>query len=60
MALWVPPVVDNRFQESGDLPIDELMPVGSEVIAIAGDLLGCKGTVLAPPPPQQQQNVSNH
>lgn len=57
MALWVPPVVDNRFQESGDLPVDELMPVGSEVIAIAGDLLGCKGTVLAP---QQQQNVSNH
>ncbi len=55
MALWIPPVVDTRFQETGELPAEDLMPVGSEVIAIAGDLLGCKGTVLAP---QKQQNVS--
>lgn len=46
MALWVPPVVDERFRESAELTAEELMPVGSEVIAISGDLLGCKGTVI--------------
>jgi len=48
MVLWVPPVMDERFKENDELTIEELMPVGSEVVAVAGDLLGCKGVVVGP------------
>ena len=46
MALWTPPVLDSRFLESDGMPVSELMPIGSEVIAMAGDLHGCKGVVV--------------
>lgn len=48
MALWIPPVIDTRFQETGELSVQELMPYGSEVIALAGQLIGCKGKVVGP------------
>ena len=48
LSLWTPPVIDTRFQESGEIPVEVLMPFGSEVLAIAGRLLGCKGKVIGP------------
>jgi len=48
MVLWVPPVIDERFKENDELSIEELMPLNSEVVAVAGDLLGCKGVVVGP------------
>lgn len=48
MVLWVPPVMDERFKENEEMTVEELMPLDSEVVAVAGDLLGCKGVVVGP------------
>lgn len=48
LALWSAPTIDRRFIETGELSMNKLMPIGSEVISIKGPLLGCKGTVVGP------------
>jgi 5'-3' exoribonuclease 1 len=46
LVLWQPLVKDERFAEMSELPLDELLPSGVSVVAVAGKLIGCKGTVL--------------
>ena len=48
MAIWTPPVLDTRFEETDELPVEQLMPYGAEVIALVGQLAGCKGRVIGP------------
>lgn len=48
MALWTPPVVDTRFEETAELSLEELMPYGAEVVALSGDLRGYKGRIVGP------------
>jgi 5'-3' exoribonuclease 1 len=48
MALWTPPVVDTRFEETAELSLAELMPHGAEVVALTGELRGYKGRVIGP------------
>ena len=48
MVLWKPPVVDTRFQETAELPVHQLFPIGCEVVAVTGQLIGCMGTVIGP------------
>eukprot|EP01033_Poteriospumella_lacustris_P000925 gene925-667_t len=48
LALWQPTAPDNRFVEVDELPIEKLLPVGTEVVAISGGYTGFKGTVVGP------------
>jgi 5'-3' exoribonuclease 1 len=48
LALWTPPVHDTRFEECDEMSVEALMPVGSNVLALSGQLLGCKGRVVGP------------
>jgi 5'-3' exoribonuclease 1 len=48
LAIWTAPTIDHRFIETGELSMNKLMPIGSEIISIKGPLLGCKGTVVGP------------
>lgn len=46
LALWEAPVEDLRFVETGSVPIEKFMPLGSEVVPIVGKFLGRKGIIL--------------
>ena len=46
VALLVAPVEDLRFAETGCLPIEKFIPIGSEVIPTKGKHLGQKGRVV--------------
>lgn len=48
LVLWNPPVIDTRFEETVAMPVEVLMPYGAEVVAITGDLIGCKGKIIGP------------
>lgn len=48
MALWSPPVVDERFLETDEMPVAALYPYGSQVIGVSGKFKGCVGTVVGP------------
>ena len=48
MALWSPPVVDQRFLETDDVPVSTLYPHGCEVIGVSGRFKGCLGVVVGP------------
>lgn len=48
LALWTPPVLDTRFEETSDMPIEKLMPLGSTIVAVTGQLIGCSGVVVGP------------
>lgn len=48
LALWQPTAPDNRFVEMDELPIEKLLPLGTEVVAISGAYAGFKGVVLGP------------
>lgn len=52
MALWTPPVVDTRFEETAELTLAELMPFGAEVVALTGELRGYKGKIIGPHGPE--------
>lgn len=46
VALLEAPVEDLRFAETGGLPIEKMMPIGSEVIPTKGKYLGQRGRVV--------------
>lgn len=48
MALWRPPVEDPRFQETDEVPVEIMFPVGSTVVVTTGANIGCKGTIVGP------------
>lgn len=48
LALWRPSAADVRFTEVDELPVEEMMPISSQVVAIAGGLSGLVGTVVGP------------
>lgn len=48
LALWTPLAKDNRFVETTALPVEELYPLGSKVVAVRGPLKGCAGFVVGP------------
>ena len=52
LCLWSPPAIDMRFQETGELSVPVLMPHGCEVVAVTGQLIGCKGVVVGPHTPE--------
>eukprot|EP00599_Poterioochromonas_sp_BG-1_P002004 CAMPEP_0173138682 /NCGR_PEP_ID=MMETSP1105-20130129/3830_1 /TAXON_ID=2985 /ORGANISM="Ochromonas sp., Strain BG-1" /LENGTH=1475 /DNA_ID=CAMNT_0014051313 /DNA_START=946 /DNA_END=5373 /DNA_ORIENTATION=- len=42
------PAPDPRFEEVSELPVERLFPVGTSVVAVAGQLIGCVGKVVGP------------
>ena len=57
MALWTPPVVDTRFEETAELSLEELMPHDAEVVALTGDLVGYKGRIIGPHGPAVEETT---
>lgn len=58
MALWTPPVADTRFAETAEMTLEELMPYNAEVVALTGDLLGCKGRIVGPHGPESSSEAA--
>ena len=48
VSLVQPAVADKRFEETEELPVEELLPYGTAIIATKGKLRGVHGKVIGP------------
>jgi len=60
MVLWQPPAVDTRFEEREAMTTEELFPLGTSVVAVTSQLIGCKGKVIGPHITSNEEKKLSH